>query len=79
MNVHKKCQPIRSSRLAGHRKHIYECLVLSYRFKEIINVSVTDNLNGVTEALRKKIPFCLRNTSFKILERKKKISPSFID
>ena len=27
----KKCQLIRSSRLAGQREHIYECLVLLYR------------------------------------------------
>ena len=32
MSVHKKCRPIRSSRLAGQREHIYECLVLLYRF-----------------------------------------------
>ena len=31
MSVHKKCQPTRFSQLAGHRKHIYECLVLLYR------------------------------------------------
>ena len=31
MSVHKKFQPIRSSRLAGYREHIYKCLVLSYR------------------------------------------------
>ena len=30
-SVHKKCQPIRSSRLAGQREHIYEFLVLLYR------------------------------------------------
>ena len=30
MSVHK-CQPIRSSRLAGNREHIYEFLVLLYR------------------------------------------------
>ena len=28
MSVQKKFQPIRSSRLAGYREHIYECLVL---------------------------------------------------
>ena len=27
----KNYQPIRSSRLAGYRKHIYECLVSLYR------------------------------------------------
>ena len=26
-----KCQPIRSSRLAGYRQHMYECPVLLYR------------------------------------------------
>ena len=31
MIVHKQFQPIRSSRLAGYREHIYECLVLLYR------------------------------------------------
>ena len=31
MSVHKKIQPNRSSRLAGYREHIYECLVLLYR------------------------------------------------
>ena len=33
MSVHKKNQLIRSSRLVGYREHIYECLVLLYRFK----------------------------------------------
>ena len=28
MSVHNKIQPNRSSRLAGYREHIYECLVL---------------------------------------------------
>ena len=28
MSVHKKIQPIWSSRLAGQREHIHECLVL---------------------------------------------------
>ena len=32
MSVHKKCKPIRSSRLAAYREHIYECLVLLYRY-----------------------------------------------
>ena len=32
--VHKKVQPNRSSRLAGYREHIYECLVLLYRLVE---------------------------------------------
>ena len=32
MSVHKKCQPIWSSRLADYREHIYESLVLLYRF-----------------------------------------------
>ena len=32
MSVHKKFQPNRSSRLAGYREHIYDCLVLLYRF-----------------------------------------------
>ena len=32
LSVHKKFQPNRSSRLAGYREHIYECLVLLYRF-----------------------------------------------
>ena len=31
LSVHKKFQPNRSSRLAGYREHIYECLVLLYR------------------------------------------------
>ena len=31
MSVHKKFQPNRSSRLAGYREHIYDCLVLLYR------------------------------------------------
>ena len=31
LSVHKKFQPNRSSRLAGYREHIYECLVLIYR------------------------------------------------
>ena len=31
MCVHKKCQPNRSSRLAGYTQHIYECRVLFYR------------------------------------------------
>ena len=31
MSVHKKNQPNRSSRLAGYREHIYECLVLWYK------------------------------------------------
>ena len=30
MSVHKKCQPIRSSRLAGYREHIYEFLNVYY-------------------------------------------------
>ena len=34
MSVHKKIQPNRSSRLAGYREHIYECLVLLYRLVE---------------------------------------------
>ena len=32
MSVHKKFQPYRSSCLAGYREHIYECLVLLYRY-----------------------------------------------
>ena len=32
LSVHKKIQPNRSSRLAGYREHIYECLVLFYRY-----------------------------------------------
>ena len=28
----KKIQPIQSSRLASYREHIYECLVLLYRY-----------------------------------------------
>ena len=32
MSVHKKFQPNRSSRLAGYTQHIYECLVLLYRY-----------------------------------------------
>ena len=32
MSVHKKIQPNRSSRLAGYREHIYECLVLYFLF-----------------------------------------------
>ena len=31
LSVHKKFQPNRSSRLAGYREHINECLVLLYR------------------------------------------------
>ena len=31
LSVHNKFQPNRSSRLAGYREHIYECLVLLYR------------------------------------------------
>ena len=27
MSVHKKCQPIRSSCVAGYRQQIYKCLV----------------------------------------------------
>jgi len=30
----KKCQPIRSSRLAGYMKQIYDGLVLLYRFND---------------------------------------------
>ena len=30
MSVNKKIQPSRSSRLAGYRQHIYECIVLLY-------------------------------------------------
>ena len=32
VGVHKKIQPNRSSRLAGYTQHVYECLVLLYRF-----------------------------------------------
>jgi len=28
MSGNKKCHPIRSSRLAGYKEHLYECLVL---------------------------------------------------
>ena len=31
VSFHKKCQPFRSSRLAGYRLNMYECLVLLYR------------------------------------------------
>ena len=31
ISVHKKFQPIRSSRLAGYKQHISECFVLLYR------------------------------------------------
>ena len=33
-------QPIQSSRLAGYREHIYECLVLLYRFNLFLVPSV---------------------------------------
>ena len=33
MNATKKCQTIQSSRLGGYREHIYECLVLLYRWR----------------------------------------------
>ena len=33
MSVHKIFHPVRSSRLAGYKEHIYECRVLSYRCK----------------------------------------------
>ena len=33
MSVHKKYQPIRSSRLVIYREHVNECLVLSYRLQ----------------------------------------------
>ena len=36
LSVRKKFQPIRSSHLAGQREHIYECLVLLYRWKLIL-------------------------------------------
>ena len=32
LSVHKIFQPNRSSRLAGYREHIYECLVLLFRY-----------------------------------------------
>ena len=32
LSVHKKFQPNRSSRLAGYREHIYDCLVILYRY-----------------------------------------------
>ena len=35
MNVQKKFQPNWSSRLAGYREHIYECLVLLYRYEAL--------------------------------------------
>ena len=31
--VHKKFQPNRFSRLAGYMQHIYECVVLLYRYR----------------------------------------------
>ena len=40
MSVHKKFQPNRSSRLAGYREHLYECLVLLYRQPELSKSSV---------------------------------------
>ena len=33
LSVHKKIQPIRSSRLVGYREHKYEFLVLWYRIQ----------------------------------------------
>ena len=42
LSVHKKIQPNRSSRLAGYRKHIYECLVLLYRLIDIIFIEKLD-------------------------------------
>ena len=43
MSVHKKFQPIRSSRLAGYWWHIlYECLVLLYRKIKIFKIQTTD-------------------------------------
>ena len=35
MSVHTKFQPIRSSRFAGNRKHIYECLFLLLRLAKV--------------------------------------------
>ena len=32
MSVHKKIPPNRYSRLAGYALHVYECLVLLYRY-----------------------------------------------
>ena len=40
MSVHKKFQPNRSSRLAGYREHIYECLVLLYRYRKGVGLSI---------------------------------------
>ena len=37
MSIHKKFQPNQSSRLTGYREHIYECLVLLYRFDVFVN------------------------------------------
>ena len=34
-SVHKKFQPNRSSRLAGYREHINDCLVLLYRLRSV--------------------------------------------
>ena len=31
MSVHKKCQPIRSSRLAGKGEQIFECLEMEFK------------------------------------------------
>ena len=31
MSIHKRIQPIRSSRLVGQREHTHECLALLYR------------------------------------------------
>ena len=36
MSVHKKCQPVRSSCLAGYWEHVYECLVLFHRFRIVL-------------------------------------------
>ena len=38
MSVHKKIPPNRYSRLAGYALHVYECLVLLYRYMLCLSV-----------------------------------------
>ena len=64
MRVHKKCQPIRSSRLAGYRERIYKYLVLLYTSAEGPGVARGKDLGLENQSLWQKLNYFIPGLSF---------------